>query len=316
MFNEAAKQQGRKQRGRISPTGEPSPPEAPTTQAEGTTTETAPVQAKGPIPFEVHDTALKNARAKERQAVEQEFRNTIGDPAVAKEATQWFQRAAQDRVGFLRDVINEALSDPQLGPQVLSLAGKTLGGNRGAAPAAPTDEPQPDFQDANGNQFYSAKQQQARETWLAARLRDDILGQVQPDLDQVRSEREAKQAEAAQQQVVSQITSHIAEAKKWPYFDQFKDKIAALARTMPLTSGHPAEEAIVLRRAYDQVVGPELSKLEQNRVLADLKSRAHASSLNPASTGAPSGVPKNVRAKDGGSFGNALKWAEQQQAGR
>jgi len=113
VFNEAAKQQGRKTRGRITPTGEPSATESPTTQADGTT-DLAPA-AKGPIPFDVHDTALKNARLKERQAVEQEYRTSVGDPAIAKEATQWFQRAAQDRVGFLRDVITKPCQTPTSG---------------------------------------------------------------------------------------------------------------------------------------------------------------------------------------------------------
>lgn len=319
VFNEAAKQQGRKQRGRITPTGEPSSTESPTTQAEGTTTDPSaatPTKEAGPVPTPVHIKAVENARLKGRSEAEQEFRTTIGDPHVAREAMTWFNRAATDRVSFIRDVINEALSDPQLGPQVLSLAGRALGGNRGTAQEPVSQEPQPDFQDANGNQFYSAKAQQQREAWLLAKAKEEILGQVQPDLEEIRSEREAKQAAESQRQVVQQITNHIAEAKKLPYFEQFKAQIADAAKAMPLTSGHPAEEAIVLQRAYWQVVGPQLSQLEQQRVVADLKTRAHASSLNPASTGAPSGVPKNVRAKDGGSFANALKYAEQQLSGR
>ncbi len=90
---------------------------------------------------------------------------------------------------------------------------------------------------------------------------------------------------------------------------------AALGKA-PLTSGHPAEEALLLARVYQRIVGPKLSQLEQARVLADLKSRANASSLNPSATGAPSGVPANVRAKTGGTFGSALKWAATQTAGR
>ncbi len=314
VFNEAAKQQGRKTRGRISPTGEPSQPEAPTTQAEGSTTETT-APAQGPVPTPVHIKAVENARLKGRSEAEQEFRQTIGDPAIAREATQWFHRAAQDRPAFLRDVINEALTDPQLRPQVMSLLGQTLGSGA-RPPATEAVEPQPDFQDAAGNQFYSAKAQQAREAWLIQKAKAEILGEVQPDLDQVRSEREAKQAETAKQQNIAAINTHIAEARKLPYFDQFKDQIRAAALAMPLTSGHPAEEAIVLQRAYWQVVGPELSKLEQQRVVADLKARANASSLNPAATGAPSGIPKNITAKGGGKFGDALKWATAQQAGR
>ena len=316
VFNEAAKQQGRKTRGTITPTGDPSATDPPILPADGLPRAPIAASPAGPIPFPVHQKALDNARLKARQDVEQEYRATVGDPAVAREATQWFQRAARDRVGFLRDVITEALADPQLAAQVRSLAGQTLGGGRGPMAAAPTEAPAPDFQDANGNQFYSAKTQQARDEWLIQRAREEILGQVQPDLEQVRTERLERQADTAKRQVVSAIQGHISEATKWPYFEQYKAQIAHVARTMPLTSGHPAEEAIVLRRAYDQVVGPQLSTLEQQRVMADLKARAHASSLNPASTGAPSGIPKAVRAKDGGTFGAALQWAQAQQSGR
>lgn len=311
VFNEQARQQGRKPRGVVTaPEVDPAATVDPAAPA-------APAQPAGPVPTPVHIKAVENARLKGRQDAEQEFRTSVGDPAVAKEAVRWFQSAANDRVGFIRGVLNEALSDPTLGPQILSLAGKTLGGNRGAttAPAA-TEMPQPDFQDGNGNKFYSAERQQQRDEWLASKLKGEILDQVQPDLEQVRSEREQRQAETAQRQTVAAIHGHISEAKKLPYFAQFQKEIGEAARAMPLTSGHPAEEAIVLQRAYWQVVGPQLSKLEQQRVVAELKSRANASSLNPAATGAPSGVPKNVRAKDGGTFGNALAWAQAQQSGR
>lgn len=318
VFNQAAKEQGRKQRGRITTTGDPSQPGAATTQPEGLSIDpTQPGQtAQGPVPTPVHIKAVENARIKGRSEAEQEFRQRVGDPHVASEAVRWFNEAARDRGGFVRNIINEAMGDPQLRQEILSIAGKTLG-NRGAQTSAtPAEMPQPDFQDANGNKFYSASQQQKRDEWLSSQLEAKILGQVQPDLEQVRAEREQRAQETQQRQTAAAIHGHISEARKWPYFDQYKTQIAQIARTMPLTSGHPAEEAIVLRRAYDQVVGPQLSQLEQKRVLDGLKARANASSLNPAATGAPSGIPKNITAKGGGSFGDALKWATTQTSGR
>lgn len=300
VFREAEKQQRKpKAKSEITPTGEPA-----AATAEPVAAAAVPVKPQGPIPFDVHKTALTNARASERQQVEQEY-------APIK---QWATRAATDRVGFLRDVISEALQDPTLGPQIRSLAGQTLNGGRTTAPA---QAPAPDFQDGQGNQFYSAKTQQARDEWLIAKVKADILGEVQPDLDQVRTEREQREVEQANRQRDAQMQTHIAEAKKsLPHFDQFKTQIHAAIEAMPLTDGHPASEAQVLHKAYWQVVGPQLSQLEQARVMKDLQSRANASSLNPASTGAPSGIPKNVRAKDGGSFENALAWATTQTAGR
>lgn len=308
-----AEHQAKGKRGRITTTGDPSSTELPTTQAEGVTDPTQAVTTAGPVPTPVHIKAVENARQKGRQEAEQQFRQTVGDPQVAGEAMRWFNRAAQDRGGFVREIVNEALNDPQLRQEVLSLAGRTLG--QRAEPKAAT-MPEPDFQDANGNKFYSAAQQQKRDEWLSSELEAKILGQVQPDLEQVRSEREQRQQEQAQQRNAAAINSHITEARTWPHFEQHKKQIAEIARSMPLTSGHPAEEAAVLTRAYWQVVGPKLSQLEQQRVVADLKARANASSLNPSATGAPTGVPKNITAKGGGSFGDALKWAQTQTAGR
>ncbi len=131
--------------------------------------------------------------------------------------------------------------------------------------------------------------------------------------DEMQAEREQERVQA---QVKQTMTSHLTEARSWPYFKEHEAEIKAALGKAPLTSGHPAEEALLLSRVYQRIVGPKLSQLEQARVLADLKSRANASSLNPSATGAPSGVPANVRAKTGGTFGSALKWAASQTAGR
>lgn len=325
-FNEAAKAQGKRTRGvKAAPTAPAQPEGAATVPAaavDATLQPPAALAAPGPVPLTVHTQALENARVKERQRVEQEYRSQFGAPETVRQATAWFQSAARDRVGFLTTVINEALADPELGPQVLSLAGRTLSGNGARAPqssphAPPPDRPGPDFTDGQGNSFYSAKTQDARDNWLIAQVTRDVLAQVQPDLDQVRSDRQQQAEQHAQQQASAAVQSHVAEARKsWPYFERFKAEILHAASAMPLTDGHPASEAVVLRRAYDSVVLPQLSSLEQARVVADLKARANASSLNPASTGAPGGVPKNVAAKTGGTFGNALKYAAAQASGR
>lgn len=323
VFNEAAKQQGKRPRGvkaaPLSPI-EPPQPGAATTQPDGSIEGQPPIANKqGPIPFEVHSKALENARSKERQTVEQEYATRYGSPEVVNRAVHWFQHASRDRIGFLTGVINEAMADPQLAPHVASLAGRTLKGQRQPASppqAAAAEAPPPDFQDGSGNQFYSAKAQQARDEWLMSRVRDQILGEVQPDLQAVEEIQNERQMERARAQVKQTMASHLTEARTWPYFKEHEAEIKAALGKEPLTSGHPAEEALLLSRVYQRVVGPKLSQLEQARVLADLKSRANASSLNPSATGAPSGVPKNVRAKDGGTFGAALKWAAGQTSGR
>lgn len=320
MFNEAAKAQGRKVRGNRAA---PSSPDAPSPEASAATvpegspeaaTQTPPPTKTGFVPTADHIKAVENARTKARTDVEQEFRQTYGDPTHLREIVSWAQRAATDRRGFLAGILQEALADPELAPLVAGSPSTRQHTQSGPTPDQP---PQPDFRDANGNLFYSAKALEQRDQWLMGQMKAEILGQVEPDLETIRSERQFQQAEREQQLRASAIASTIGEAKRtWPYFDRFKSEIETAIRQMPLTDGHPASEGMVLRRAYDQVVLPKLSQLEQDRVLADLKKTANASSLNPAATGAPSGIPKTVRAKEGGSMAAALAWAATQQGGR
>jgi hypothetical protein len=277
------------------------------------------VANKGPIPFDVHERSMQNARAKERAAVEQEYQQKFGHPQIVERAVAWFANAAQDRVGFLANAITEAMADPQLAPHVASLVGRTLGNTRqGRTPAAPAgpQPPPPDFQDGQGNQFYSARAQNARDEWLIARVREDIMGDVQPQLQTVEQMQQERQMEQQRAEVQHVMLGHLAEARTWPQFKEHEAEIKAAIAQAPLTGGHPAEEAVLLQRVYRQVVGPKLDQIQQQKWLAELKSRANAGSVNPAATGAPVGVPKNVRAKEGGTFGNALKWAAAQQSGR
>ncbi len=300
-FNEAAKAQGKKTYGTkaaaapVAPAVDGTIPEAPPAEA-------IPPARTGAVPTADHIKAVENARTKARADVEQEFRSTYGDPQQVREIVKWAQRAATDRRGFVASVLQEALADPDLAPWLRQSMGVQTATvqppDRGSRADAP---PPPDFQDAAGNQFYSAKQQAAYNQWQAEQLKAEIFGQMQPDLDALRAEREQAAAYQEQQGRNQAIAATITEARSWPYFDRFKAEIESEIRQMPLTDGHPASEGAVLRRAYDRVVLPKLSVLEQDRGLA--------STLNPASGGATSGIPKSVRAKDGGTMAAALAYA-------
>lgn len=315
-FNKAAVQQGKKPRG-IAPALAPPDGDSPSIQADGTTDPSQPPATPGPMPFAAHKTALDNARLKARAEVEQEFRTTYGDPQSIRQATQWFEHARRDRIGFVTNLVQEALADPELAPYITSLAGRTLGGNRPQPPAqASAQPPAPDFQDGQGNQFYSAKALQAREDWNKAQLTQEILSQIQPDLEQVRSERAQREQQAVETQLKQTMTGHLTDARQWPLFTEHEAAIKAALLQAPLTSGHPAEEALLLRRVYDRVVGPHLRSHSEASVVASLRERANASSLNPAATGAPSGIPNNARASKGGTMAEALRWAERQTSGQ
>lgn len=318
-FNEAAKLTGRKQYGQKAAPAPATDPAAEATAApvpEGTAEAPVTPPAKtGFIATADHIKAVENARTKARAEVESEYRSQYGDVAAMLPYARQFQT---DRTGFLATILSEALQDPDLAPQVRSLAGQTLRGSQTPqAPAQTLERPEPDFVDGQGHAFYSAKQQDARDAWLIDQVKSQILGEVQPGLETVEQMRAQQEGERAQAQLQRTMTGHLTEARSaWPYFKEHEPAIKAELAKAPLTSGHPAEEALLLRRVYDRVVGPIRAAEDQKRIVADLQSRAHASTLNPASTGAPSGIPKTVRAKDGGTMGAALKWAAAQNAGR
>lgn len=277
----------------------------------------APVATKGPVPFEVHDTAMKNARTKGAQEAEAKFRQQFGDPTSLAEITTWARRAATDRVGFLRDVINEALADPQLGPQVMSLAGTTLRGQKQPQqPAAAAEAPSVFTKGQDGQWYYDPSKQDARDQWLRDQFLAEVDGRVNPLEQAHQTQQERELAFERQRQQAAWRDRTLTDVKALPFFTDHEKDIKAAYAAMPPTSGHPAEEAQALYKAYIQVVGAKRDALAQEKVLANLKRQAGASTLNPAATGAPAGIPKNVSAKTGGTFKDALAWAQTQTAGR
>ena len=95
----------------------PAQPEAATTQPAESTETQAPVNpsvdAKGPIPFDVHKTALENARTK---AVA-EYKEKFGwaeqvDRALYEETAQIGHLYRSDKPAFFRQLLSEAAANP------------------------------------------------------------------------------------------------------------------------------------------------------------------------------------------------------------
>lgn len=302
-----------------APTPAASPQETAATGPDATGTETVitkPATPAGPVPLVVHQQALANARQKERAAVVAEYGQKYGDPAVVEQSMAWVRKAGADPEGYLRAVIASAARDPKLAPLVRSLAGRTLGARGMPAPQveangniAPVVEARPDFQDADGNQFFSAKAHKASLDALKAEILEEMTplkASAAEQQAQREQERQANQQTAYRAQVETQMKGYITQARTWPFFAEHEAEIKAALAAAPETGGHPAEEAVLLRQIYDSVVGPRLATLAQDKVLAQLQSRANASGINPAATGVPSGIPKSAQAKYGGSFKAAL----------
>ena len=63
------------------------------------------------------------------------------------------------------------------------------------------------------------------------------------------------------------------------------------------------------------MVGPKLQQLEQARLVKELQTRAQTASLNPAQQTGAGRQTASVRAKDGGTMGEALRRAMAANAG-
>jgi hypothetical protein len=188
----------------------PASPEGAATTEPGAETDpnavSADVHAKakpqGPIPFEVHQKALENARTK---AVA-EFRE---QPAI-RQAGEFAARITQNATGFWGEYTRELLAHPEHGQVLRAELGRMFGSLR--APAQPQAQqqpmPEPDIQivDAQGHvtgMTYSDKQLAARDDWRERQLLEKVNARMLP----IEQERAAKAAEAKTAEVEKQVTA-------------------------------------------------------------------------------------------------------------
>lgn len=261
------------------------PPDGATTlpvEATDQTSATHPsTDAKtGPIPFEVHKTALDNARTK---AVD-EFRQTAG----IDKAVEFAQKINTNAPGFWREMTSELLAHPVHGAALRSDLARMFGGLRQTAQAQQAAaEPMPaaDVQivDANGNvtgTTYSAEQLEKRDAW---RERRQESARQKSEADRRTA---AAQAEATTKAVATRTDEMLAEVADTLEFDEdtTKDqryalfaKVNELMAQNPKMSAHRA--ALEVRRTH---ILPTRAGKAQADVLETLKTKAAAQAVNPA----------------------------------
>ncbi len=256
----------------------------------------SPTSPKGPIPFEVHHTALENARKKERDALQAQYAWTQGlNPDEVKNALGWRQAAQSDPTRFLSEFIAEGLANPQIRPTILSLLGQSLNQAKPQGPK-PGDLPKPRFQttDDQGNAVpvYTAEDIQTLTQSLREQLRQEMQEKVAP-FEQQRQLAETKE------RLTTWRTSTLSEMEALDGYKDHEAEIKAVYAAMPPTKGGLEAEAHALFRAYTQVVIPHLKQSGQDATLAKLKRDAAATTLNPSSSGLVASNTKQFRGKDG-----------------
>lgn len=263
------------------PTSDASPEGAATTAPDATQAGTS---AQGPIPFDVHKTALENARTKAVAQAQAEFEQQYGwaksvDRTAVSEAQRLGQMYQQDRPGYIREVLREAMSDADLAPLVRSEAARVLGSRQQQAPQADSMEPDIPVMDAAGNvvaQTFSAGKVQQ----IVQRAIEDAIGR---EISPIKQDFQQRQQQAQQAKVEQEISTAAT-----GYYDtaiselpHFKEHEAEIAKAMESIPGDPGQ---ALHRAWAKVVLPKLQATHQSQALDSLKTKAAAStSVNPAS---------------------------------
>jgi hypothetical protein len=302
----------------LAPVDTTAQPDGATTQPAVATTDqplsTEPAKA-GPIPFDVHKTALENARQKAVAEWEQQYgwAKQI-PPQDFQQAVTLAKRAHADPIGYLQDFIKDLQSDPTYGAQLRSLAARALAQRT----QQPEQEPQPDLpiqlEDGRVVHLYSAEQQAKREAFLQKQW----LASVQQELQPLKQSHEQQQrvAEQARQEAAWNTWQGqvVADTATWPGMDNpdVRSRFAAdvwrqiQGHDVTLTDTDKIERAI--ERSYRTVVVPSLQTTSRQAVLNDINRQAAASTVNPAQTSTR--APKSM---DEMSIAEALQHVAAQQ---
>lgn len=271
----------------IPPVTTPAVPET----ATATATQTAE-KPPGPIPFDVHKTALENARTKAAQETETKYGWAAAIPEQHRDTVGTFYRLMDgDPTQAVEVLISTIANDPQHAPKLRSLLGRLLG-TRQPGQAAPTGGfPEPDTEgvDDQGNRiplYSAAKFREAIE-----HVKRELSAQVQPLQQDFRTRQQQEQAAQAEADVRRDAQTwaeqRYATISAWPHYKANEAAIAAAMQADPsLTEGD----------AYISVVVPKLSSQERQSVVASMHDKAAASSINPATpTSGASPRPKTFQ---------------------
>ncbi len=264
-----------------TPSADPSaattPQPATQTSAEAVPTPDAPT---GEPPKERWPDILKHAREKAAAEKQAEFDREFGwARSVPRETLQeWTgiaNRMATDPIAFLQELQTEIANHPVFGPQLRSHAARTLAAGRTEKPV----DLSPDLvvDDGQGKQIATFSAERVQQ--IVQHAIQDALGREVGPLKQDLQTRQAQQhATETQRQVEARVDRTFDRVSKLELYEKYEAEIATAFEAMPadLDPG----EALLL--AYHQVVGPKLKAHAQAEHLESLKTKAAASTVNPA----------------------------------
>lgn len=271
----------------------PAAPDASTdTAATGLASESgSETVPPGPIPFAAHKTALENARVKAREAVQAEFDQQYGwakqgSPELLQQGIELGRLFTQDRAGFVRQVMQEALTDPSMAPLIRSEAARVLGQRVAPQPPPPDLSPDIPVMDAHGQvvaQTFSADRVQQIVQQAVAQALEREVAPLKQDYQTRQQAEQARQMQEAVQTASRDIYTEAVETL--PGFKEHEAAIAKRFEALPVSL--PADRA--LRQAWKDVVGHTLAPMDRVKAdtLKELQTKAAASAATPTPTAVP-----------------------------
>jgi hypothetical protein len=236
---------------------------------------TAPSEGKrGPIPFDAHETALKNAREK-----------------AAREAVQRYQWAD----GLKAEEVQEALRIHKMltgdSRSFYAQLGKEL-------EEQAEDMPQPDYQSPDGkSQFFSADAMRKALSAVENKLRREVMGQVQPLLSEREQQQQEAQTREQRARQAGQIREAITHMESLPFYSKENEPlISQEMEAIPRETVRQMGVIGAMYLAYSNFVAKHQTRLSaegQNKVHEDLQRKAAAATGQVS----PTGSQPNVAAK-------------------
>lgn len=222
----------------------------------------APLDAKGPIPFDRHTAILENARRKSAEEIVGRVESQFG-PAI-----QLQQRMQTDPIGTLTQLIDEAVAHPEIGQHVVSQLARTLSARRSQKTDLTPIE-------TEVGPVYTASQ-------VEALVAQQIAQRVAP----IEQERQARAEEARQTQQREQtrqtVTSRLKHWESRPGFSEHKADIAE-AQKAYVSQGIDTWSALGLAYAdvYEAKVRPKQQAAQTTQFVQSAVAKAQASTGNP-----------------------------------
>jgi hypothetical protein len=258
------------------------PGAATTEPAAGSTTTTT----AGPIPFDVHKTALDNARTK---AVE-EWKTKYGwaeqvDPQQLQNAMAFYAQyeGASDPVEFLQQLAAKLQADPTHGPKLKSLHARALAAARGQGQASETP-------DLNSVIVDLGNGQQLPLSALSQQMRESVMRELAPQLAELQTIRHQREQDAANAFGVTAFE----QLKTLPDFETHKADVAAKLAQMTLPKDASPEMVLMAARAaYAEVVPARLNITSRQSVIQDMHTKSQVNTVSP--TQQTAGTPKDYK---------------------